>query len=124
MQAVLVIEHDVHVGQLFESALRSAGHTVYLTLDAPQAFDILRRVPVGVVITDLNMPNGSGLDIVSVMHHDFPNTKIIGISGAATEFDPVQAAPLLETVDVLPNPLDVSRLLATVKHALNVPESS
>jgi hypothetical protein len=58
------------------------------------------------------------------MHHDFPNTKIIGISGAATEFDPVQAGPLLQTVDVLPNPLDESRLLATVEQALNVPESS
>jgi hypothetical protein len=51
------------------------------------------------------------------MHHDFPNTKIIGISGAATEFDPVQAGPLLQTVDVLPNPLDESRLLATVTNS-------
>jgi DNA-binding NtrC family response regulator len=124
MQPVLVIAHDRDVARLFESALHGAGHTVYLAADPGQGYEILQRVPVGVVVTDLNMPNGAGLEVVAIVHHDFPNTKIIGISGAATEYDPVQAASLLEMVDVLPNPLDLSRLLDTVEHALNAPKTS
>jgi YesN/AraC family two-component response regulator len=79
---------------------------------------LLHRVAVEMVITDLNLPSGAGLEIVAAVRDHFPATKIVGISGEASEFDPVQAAPLLDSVEVLRNPIGISHLLGTVQRIL------
>jgi hypothetical protein len=77
---------------------------------------LLHRGEVQVLITDLNLPS-----LVAAARDRFPGTKIVAISGEASEFDPVQAAPLLDTVEVLPNPVSVSHLLDTVQRVLTCP---
>jgi DNA-binding NtrC family response regulator len=121
MPAILIIEQDTAVGQLFVAALEGAGYTVYLALNRAEAYELLHRVEVQVLITDLNLPRGSGLELVAAVRDDFPGTKMVAISGEASEFDPVQAAPLLDTVEVLPNPVSVSHLLDTVQRVLACP---
>ena len=121
MPSILIIEYDSAVGQLFETALRTAGYDVYLAGSAAEAYETLRRTSVEMVITDINMPSGAGLQIISVVRQDFPATKIVGISREASEFDPVQAAPLLDGVEMLPNPIGVNHLLGTVQRVLAGP---
>jgi DNA-binding NtrC family response regulator len=123
MRSILVIEPDIAVGRLFETALRGAGYTVYLASSAPEGLGFLRSMPIEMVITHLNMPRGTGLDMVSIVQHEFPATKLLGISTEATEFDPAQAAPLLESVELLRNPIGVTHLLGTVQRVLGAPSS-
>jgi DNA-binding NtrC family response regulator len=118
MPSILVIENDAAVGQLFETALRTAGYDMHLAGSAAEGYEILRRISVEMVITDINMPSGAGLEIISMVRHDFPDTKIVGISREASEFDPVQAAPLLNTVEMLSNPFRVDQLLDIVHRVL------
>jgi CheY-like chemotaxis protein len=121
MPSILIIEYDSAVGQLFETALRSAGYDVYLAGTAAEGYEMLRRISVEMVITDINMPSGTGLQVISAVRHDFPDTKIVGISREASEFDPLKAAPLLNTVEVLSNPIGVKELLGTVQRVLGGP---
>ena len=121
MPPILIIEPDIAIGRLFETALRGAGYTVFLAHSAVEGYKILSRLAFAMVITDLNMPSGVGPEIVSVVRHNFPETKIIGISREASEFDPAQAAPVLDSVEVLRNPIGVSHLLGTVERLLNAP---
>jgi DNA-binding NtrC family response regulator len=121
MRSILVIERDIAVARLLETALRRAGYTVYVASSAPEGLGFLRSMPIEMVITDLNMPSGTGLDMVSIVQHEFPATKLLGISTEVTEFDPAQAAPLLESVELLRNPIGVTRLLGTVQRVLGAP---
>jgi hypothetical protein len=57
--------------------------------------------------------------MVSVVREQFPETKVLGMSTEASEYDVVEAAPLLDTVEVLPNPLGVGDLLGTVQRLLD-----
>lgn len=118
MDSILVIEPDGAVGRLFETALRTAGYHVYVATNAEEGYEVLRRTAVRMVITDLNMPSSSGLEVIAVVRDQFPDTKIVGIAGEASEYDPVRAAPLLDTVEVLANPIGVNRLMETVQRVL------
>ena len=118
MASILVIDDDLAVRGLFEQVLQSDGHTVYLAATAAGAYDVLRCSPVEIVITDLNIPEGKGLEVISVLRHDFPDTKVVIVSSEASESDPLQASPLLNEIEVLPKPVGVSHLLGTVHRVL------
>jgi two-component system response regulator YesN len=121
MHSILVIHHDRAVGRLFETALQGAGYTVYLATRASEGLNFLRNFSIDMLITDLNMPQGAGLDIIAVVQRELPGTKLVCISGEASEFDPLLAAPLLDAVEVLPNPIGVNHLLGAVQRALGGP---
>ena len=118
MASILVIDDDLAVRGLFEQVLQSDGHTVYLAATAAAAYDVLRCSPVEIVITDLNIPEGKGLEVISVLRHDFPDTKVVIVSSEASESDPLQASPLLNEIEVLPKPVGVGHLLGTVHRVL------
>ena len=118
MASILVIDDDLAVRGLFEQVLQSDGHTVYLAATAAAAYDVLRCSPIEIVITDLNMPEGTGLEVVSVLRRDFPATKVVIVSSEASEYDPLQVSPLLDAMVVLPKPVGVGHLLGTVHRVL------
>ncbi len=118
MLSILVIEPDGAVRRLFETALETAGYHVYGATNAEEGYEVLRRTAVKIVITDLNMPSSSGLDVITVVRDQFPDTKIVGIASEASEYDPIRAASLLDMVEVLSNPIGVHRLMETVQRVL------
>ena|SRR5687767_5446644 len=118
MANILVIDHDPAVGGLFQTVLESEGHAVSLATDAAEGLEVLRASAIEMVITDLNLPKGTGLEVISVLRHDFPATKVLVVSAEASEYDPVQASSYLDAVDVLPKPVGVNHLLGTVNRML------
>jgi two-component system response regulator YesN len=101
--------------------LQQAGYVVYPAASPGEGYEVLRRTRVDMVLTDLNMPLGAGMEMVSIVRQEFPTTKILGVSAEASEFNPMQAAPILENVEVLPNPIGVHDLVATVQRVLQTP---
>ena len=74
--------------------------------------------PVDVVITDLIMPEQEGMETISRIKRDFPNIKIIAISGALGGRY-LRVAELLGAHAVLNKPLDPEQLLQTVQSVLS-----
>jgi CheY-like chemotaxis protein len=118
MARILVIDDDAAVRGLFQTVLQSAGHTVSLAANGAEGLDVLRGSAIEMVITDLNMPGGTGVEVMSVLHQDFPTTKVIVVSGEASEYNPHEVSPLLDAVEILPKPVGVNHLLCTVSRVL------
>jgi two-component system chemotaxis response regulator CheY len=118
MANILVIDEDAAVRGLFQTVLQSSGHAVFLAANAAEGWDVLRGSAIEMVITDLNMPQGTGLEVISVLRHDFPTMKVLVVSGEASECDPLQDSSCLDAVEVLPKPVGVSHLLGTVNRVL------
>ena len=85
---------------------------------SPEGIDRLRESIIDVVITNLNMPQGTGLEVISLLRHNFPATKVVVVSAEASEYDPLETGPLLNAAEVLPKPVGVSHLLGTVNRVL------
>ena len=87
---------------------------------ADDALDYVRERPVDIVISDVNMPDKTGLEMIGEMKELLPNAYYILLSGYQ-EFDYVKKALNLNVVDYLVKPVDkveLERLLEKIASQL------
>ena len=79
---ILVVDDEATLRQSLGLVLQSAGYEVST---ATNGFDALlqlkRRLPT-IVLSDLNMPQMSGFEFLSVVRRRFPHISVIAMSGA------------------------------------------
>jgi nitrogen-specific signal transduction histidine kinase/CheY-like chemotaxis protein len=85
---VLLIEDEAHVRQLLVDVLAEAGHTVETAEDGFQGLARFQRGSYDVVITDLSMPERSGLEVTRTVKQMVPGTPVILITGWGDFLDP------------------------------------
>ena len=78
---------------------------VATTNHADDALDYVREHPVDIVISDVNMPDKTGLEMIQEMKDLLPDAYYILLSGYQ-EFDYVKKAMNLSVVDYLVKPVD------------------
>ena len=87
---------------------------------ADDALDYVREHPVDIVISDVNMPDKTGLEMIGEMKELLPNAYYILLS-SYQEFDYVKKAMNLNVVDYLVKPVDkveLERLLEKIASQL------
>lgn len=81
--------------------------------DGAEALEFLSRGKVDLVITDIKMPVMDGLELCSIIHHDYPGQKVIILSGY-DEFSYAQQAIRYGVDDYLLKPLMEEELQAAL----------
>jgi two-component system, cell cycle sensor histidine kinase and response regulator CckA len=111
---ILVIEDDDAIRRIMELILGTSGYAITLAEDGSQGLSLLRANPgrFPLVITDLNMPGISGLDLIRELRASAPSAKIIVQSGLP---DAIQDT---DGVEVLSKPISAERLIQTVHRVL------
>lgn len=66
-------------------AVQTMGTTVVSVADGQEALDVLARESFDVLITDIVMPNVDGIALALKAVRQYPNLKIVMISGYAQE---------------------------------------
>ena len=84
---VLVVEDDDRVARGLLTALRHAGYEVHRVATAA---DALRAAPADVVLLDLGLPDGDGLDVLRELRHR-PGTAVITVTARGEERERVLA---------------------------------
>ena len=117
MSRVLVVDDDDAVRLSCCRALEDAGYQVESAVDGNKAIEVLRETPVDVMITDIIMPDKEGMELIMEVSRDFPDVKIIAISGGG-RIDPadyIMAARGLGAARTFRKPFDLHELSAAVK---------
>ena len=79
---ILVIDDDVEVQELLNKILTWLGHEVLTADNGKVGIQKLKNnQPVDLVIIDIIMPEKEGFETIRELKRDFPETKIIAISG-------------------------------------------
>ena len=81
MQRVLVIDDDEQVRALLYEILERAGFEVMEASNGVEGLKLYRLQPADLVITDLIMPEKEGVETIMELRSQFPNARIIAISG-------------------------------------------
>ncbi len=82
---VLVAEDSRTQSVLFRSLLEKAGYRAVMAVNGREALDMIKNMPPDVVITDLNMPEMNGLELVEAVHAHFPGIPVILATGVGSE---------------------------------------
>ena len=81
MQRVLVIDDDEQMRALLYEILDRAGFAVMEASNGVEGLKLYRNQPADLVITDLIMPEKEGVETIMELRSQFPNARIIAISG-------------------------------------------
>ncbi len=113
---ILVIDDDPHVRRFLRVALSGHGHPVVEAATVAEGLAEIRRSPPSVVLLDLGLPDGDGLDVLRGLR---PDTKIpvIVLSARGQEGDKVIALDA-GADDYLTKPFGAGELMARIRVAL------
>ena len=82
MHQVLVVDDEATVRESLAMLFRSKGYEVSTATDGFDALLQLRTISPDLITSDLNMPNMSGFEFLSVIRRRFPQIPVVAISGA------------------------------------------
>ncbi|MBW8745682.1 MAG: nitrogen regulation protein NR(I) [Sphingomonas sp.] len=114
---VLVCDDDAAIRTVVREALRRAGHTVETAASAADLRRTIRTFRPQVLLTDVVLPDGNGLDLVPELLADHPHMPIIVLSAQNT-FTTAMRATEQGAFDYLPKPFDLGELAQAVEDAL------
>ena len=73
---ILVVDDEAHIVQVVALKFRNAGLEVETASDGDEALGMLRRAPFDLVVTDLQMPAMSGIELARAMSADAALARI------------------------------------------------
>ena len=120
MPRILIIDDDPQARALLRQALERAGHTVLEAADGQEGLQYYRASPTDLIITDILMPEREGLETIMALRKEFPDVKIIAISGGgrAGRLDFLDIAARLGAQRTFRKPFNLRELLAAVREVV------
>jgi len=121
MARVLVIDDESQIRSMLRLMLERVGYEV---IEAPDGIEGIRRYrenPADLIISDLIMPNKDGIGMMIELKKEFPEVKIIAISGGGLNKPDgyLEGAKKLGAMHTLTKPIERDQLLRVVKDTLN-----
>jgi CheY-like chemotaxis protein len=122
MANILIIDDDENMFDLLRTMLRLDRHFVNIAQDGEQALKIYNNQKPDLIITDIIMPNKSGIEFIIELSHQGNNVPIIAMSGGrravTSEFN-LQSAELLGAKAILFKPFNNAQLKEAIQKALS-----
>lgn len=123
MARILVVDDEDSIRMLLSQILEIQNHEIYDACDGDRALEILSEKDIDVVITDIVMPNREGLETMQYIRTNWPDVKIIAMSGGGR----VGKAGYLELAEkigasaILKKPFSSDQLKSAVSEILDAP---
>ena len=117
-ETVLLVEDDDAVRMLVRTILERAGFHVLLASQSSEAVDLFGQHHVDMVVTDVIMPGGSGVELYKKLALDRPGLPVLYTSGYTDELIAEQAH-LNPEAAFIRKPFTTVELLAKVREVLD-----
>lgn len=119
MASILTVDDSVSIRQAIKIALISEGHEVHEAVDGADGLNKARAGKFDMIITDLNMPNMNGLEMIRAMRSGGvqPGTPIVFLS-TESDVDVKGQAKAAGATGWLSKPFNAEQLAGIVKKVL------
>jgi two-component system response regulator HydG len=113
-QQIHIVEDDVAFGKMLTSFLERKGFNVTVSLSGEKARKTISESNFDLLITDLKLPDDSGLDLLEFSQKTSPKTKVILMTGYA-EVDTAVKAIKKGALDYISKPFRPEELLMIIE---------
>ena len=119
MPTILIIDDEDLIRRMLGRMLRRKGFDTTLAASASEAREFLAERALDLVLSDVNMPGESGLDLVRYVMETYPDTAAVMVTGVD---DPQVAATALKigAYGYIIKPFETNEVLINVANALRL----
>jgi len=120
MALILIIDDNNQFRAMLREMLERTGYEVVEASDGKEGIKLYRENPTDLIITDLIMPEKEGIETIMELRRDFPDVKIIAISGGG-RLDPGQYLIMAKSLGArytFAKPVEREELLQAVEELL------
>jgi two-component system, NtrC family, response regulator HydG len=114
---ILIVEDRDSLRRMLERALREEGYEVEAAADGGAGIRLVAERPFDFVLTDLKLPDVSGLEVLAAAREAQPRVPVVVLTGYGTVGTAVEAMKL-GAYDFLEKPLEIDDLARLIERAL------
>jgi DNA-binding response OmpR family regulator len=116
---LLIVDDDNEIQSILKNFFITKKYEVFSAFDGLEALKLLETEKPGfdLVITDLVMPNISGVGLIAIIKKKFPSLPVIAITGWGEH--PEALATEVQADQVLEKPFELSELETSLKKLLS-----
>ena len=118
MKPIWILDDDKSIRWVFEKALARTDLEFKTFSSVPEALNALNHEQPQVVVSDIRMPNGSGLDFLAEIKQKYPDIPVI-IMTAYSDLESAVAAFQGGAFEYLAKPFDVDQAIDVIKRAVD-----
>jgi EAL domain-containing protein (putative c-di-GMP-specific phosphodiesterase class I) len=107
--SILLVDDDEAVSRVYVKALRREGFRVFATSNALQARELFQRETIDLVLSDINMPGMSGIQLLEALRRQDLDVPVILMTGAPG-IESATEAVALGAMRYLTKPIDLGEL--------------
>ncbi|HPF34977.1 MAG TPA: sigma-54 dependent transcriptional regulator [Candidatus Krumholzibacteria bacterium] len=114
---LLIVDDQAPILQFLRRTLEDQGHQVRTAATAAACRAAVREEVPDLILLDVRLPDGNGLELLKELHAEFPHTAVI-LMTAYAELETAVAAGRAGAQDFLTKPFHLDQLLLAVERAL------
>ena len=115
---ILVVDDEAVIRHLLCQKLKSEGYTCLEAGSSEQAMEKMNERPADLVILDIIMPGGSGVEFLPELKKNYPDTIVI-MATAVGDAETAIKCVRLGAYDYFPKPFNLDEVAISVARALN-----
>jgi class 3 adenylate cyclase len=120
-QTILVIDDELIVREMIAEALEADGYTVVQAETGSLALELLTSRQIDIVLSDIQLPDTSGIDLASRIRVQQPGLPIVMVTGMADASKAIDALKL-GVSDYITKPFDLNTLSTSIRNILDKEE--
>lgn len=114
---ILVVDDEESIREFLEIMLRKEGYEITLAEDGLKAKELIQKKSFDMIISDLQMPNMTGIDLLKYVRQDYPEMLFMMITAFGTTETAVEAMKM-GAYDYLTKPFKIDEVRINIANAL------
>ncbi len=114
---ILVVDDEESIREFLDIMLRKEGYDVTCVEDGQKAIDILGKKSFDMVISDLQMPNVTGIELLKFVKENYPDLLFMMITAFGTTESAVEAMKM-GAYDYITKPFKIDEVRINIQNAL------
>jgi len=117
MTNILVVDDEASVGSLLRRILENHGYHCTTAVDTGEARTYLKEKNFDLILSDINMPGETGLDLILDIKDKYPNTAVVMVT-VIDDQETARVALEMGIYGYIIKPFDEAQILISVANAL------
>jgi signal transduction histidine kinase len=116
-KCILIVDDEADIRDVLAVSLKDMGYRTVEAENAKRAFEVLTETHPDIVVTDIKMPGGDGIELLRKIKHERPETEVVMITGHGDMNLAIRSLKYGAT-DFITKPISIDALEIAIKRTL------